>query len=96
MVQVLHIANGDTILEKLQAKGNRLERLLADGASDERIIEEAYLSALSRPPTDRERTALLAELAAAQKDSAEATERRQVVEDLYWSLLSGKEFLFNH
>ena len=24
------------------------------------------------------------------------TDRRQLVEDLYWSILSSKEFLFNH
>ncbi len=29
-------------------------------------------------------------------DEAPADERRQVIEDLYWSILSSKEFLFNH
>ena len=56
MVQVLHISNGDTINQKLAAKGNRLE---ADAGratrSNDAIIEEAYLAALSRFPTDEER-----------------------------------------
>ncbi len=90
MVQVLHISNGDTINEKLSSQGNHLEKLLADGASNEAIIEEAYLAALSRFPTEKEKTELLAALA------DESTERRILVEDLYWSILSSKEFLFNH
>ncbi len=91
MVQVLHISNGDTINQKLAAKGNRLEQMLAAKMSNEQIVDEAYLSALSRPPSDGERTKLLAALAATPE-----AERRVVIEDLYWSILSSKEFLFNH
>src|SRR5205823_11344136 len=46
VTQVLHIANGDTINQKLAAKGNRLEKLLADKTSPEKIVEEAYLRSL--------------------------------------------------
>ncbi len=92
MVQVLHIANGDTINARLEAKDNRIDKLLAGKGSDEQIIEEAYLSCLSRLPTAQEREQLLAVL---QKPE-EGTDRRQVLEDLFWALLSSKEFLFNH
>ena len=51
MVQVLHISNGDTINQKLAAKDSRVEQLLAAKTPDDKIVEEAYLSALSRPPT---------------------------------------------
>jgi hypothetical protein len=88
MVQVLHLSNGDTINQKLSAKGNRIEQMLAANMSNEQIIEEAYLAALSRYPTDQERSGLLAAM------GAEA-DRRAIVEDLYWSILSSKEFLFN-
>jgi hypothetical protein len=91
MVQVLHIANGDSLNAKLEARGNAIDRQLAVGASDEQIVEELYLSALSRLPTPREKSDLLGQLA-----GAAATERRQAVEDLYWSVLSSTEFLFNH
>ncbi len=40
-----------------EAKGNRLEQLLAAGSPNEEIIEEAYLAALSRLPTDAEKIA---------------------------------------
>jgi len=91
MVQVLHLSNGETINKKLEAKGNRLEKLLAENATADAIIEELYLSALSRFPSESEKAQLSATLAAAP-----ATERRAALEDLYWSVLSSKEFLFNH
>jgi hypothetical protein len=91
MVQVLHISNGDTINQKLETKGNRLEKMLAEAWPAEKIVEELYLSALSRYPTEQEKTALTAALG----DPAE-TNKRTVLEDVYWSVLSSKEFLFNH
>jgi hypothetical protein len=91
MAQAMHIANGDTVNAKLSAKGNRIEQLLAAGTADEKVVEEVYLSALSRPPTEQEKAQILAVLAATA-----AAEKRQAVEDLYWSVLSSNEFLFNH
>jgi hypothetical protein len=91
MVQVLHISNGDTINDKLAAKGNRIEKLLESSTSDEKVIDELFLAALARFPADDERSKLLAEL-----QGTPPSERRQVIEDLYWSVLSSKEFLFNH
>lgn len=90
MVQVLHISNGDSLNDKLQAKGNRLEQLLAANTPDGKLIDELYLSALSRPATDDEKSRLLAVWAEPGQDN------RQVLEDLYWSVLSSREFLFNH
>jgi len=91
IAQVLHIANGDSINEKLEAKNNRISRLLADKTPPVEIVEEACLSALSRHPTDEERNKMLKALSGANE-----TEKRPVVEDWYWALLSSKEFLFNH
>ena len=55
------------------------------------MVEELYLAALSRFPTDAEKAKLLAALADVP-DAEQAT----AVEDLYWSVLSSTEFLFNH
>lgn len=92
MVQVLHISNGDTINEKLRAKGGRVEQMLAAGTPNHAIIDELYVSALSRHPTDDEMMQLLQLLAEAKKDG----DRRVLVEDMFWSVLSSREFLFNH
>jgi hypothetical protein len=91
MAQVLHISNGDTINQKLQAKGNRIDQLLAAKTPDEKIVEEVYLSALSRYPTDAETKQLVAALA-----GAGAEHKRELIEDLYWGVLSSKQFLFDH
>jgi hypothetical protein len=91
MVQVLHLANGDTINEKLATKGNRIDQVLAANTANDQIVEDAYLSTLARFPTASEKEQLSKALAEAQ-----AEDRRVVLEDLYWSLLSSKEFLLNH
>ncbi len=91
MVQVLHLSNGDTLNKKLEATGNRLDQLIAAGTPNDKLIEEAYLAALSRLPTAAERQRLEAALA----DPSEPN-RRLLVEDLYWGILTSKEFLLNH
>lgn len=94
MVQVLHVANGDTINGKLKTKENRVSKLLAEGHSDEQLTEEIFLHTLSRLPTDAEKASVV-ELLSQTPDNA-AEEKRLVVEDIFWSLLSTREFLFNH
>lgn len=91
MVQVLHISNGDTINQKLQVADNRLGKLIAANQTNEQIIDEVYLQALSRFPTPDEKTRMLAVLA----ESPESN-RREVLEDIAWSIFSSREFLFNH
>jgi hypothetical protein len=91
LVQALHISNGETILKKCAAKDGKVESLLTSGLPDYRIIEDLYLSALSRYPSDHELAQMLAVL-----NKAPASERRAVVEDVFWAVLSSREFLFNH
>jgi hypothetical protein len=91
MAQALHIANGDTLNDKLAAKDNRVEKLLASGMTDSKIIEEVYLSAVSRLPSEKEQAQVLKVLADAKPD-----ERRKTLEDVFWGLMSAREFLFNH
>lgn len=92
MAQALHIANGDTLNQKLAAKDNRIAKLLASGKDDGAITEEAYLAALSRLPTEKERTGVLKLLG----ETKSPEEKRAALEDVFWGLLSSREFLFNH
>jgi uncharacterized protein DUF1553/uncharacterized protein DUF1549 len=91
MVQVLHISNGDTLNGKLEAKGNCIDHWIDSYMPSDKIVEQAYLSALSRRPTAKERDAIVAVL-----DTASGGDRRRVLEDMLWGILSSKEFLFNH
>ncbi|HND50914.1 MAG TPA: DUF1549 and DUF1553 domain-containing protein [Pirellulaceae bacterium] len=91
MTQVLHLANGGTLNGKLQTQGNRIDQLVMAGAADAAIVDELYLAALSRQPTESERKRIVELLA-----TTPAAERRVALEDLFWSVLSSREFLFNH
>ena len=90
MVQVLHISNGDTINTKLKSESSCVATALDEDELG-RIIERAYLSSLSRYPSASERDRLLAIL-----DETPDEEKKVALEDLYWSLLSSREFLFTH
>ncbi|NDC64454.1 MAG: DUF1553 domain-containing protein [Planctomycetia bacterium] len=91
LVQVLHLSNGSTINDKLAAKSGRITRILATDPAPPAIVDEAWMLALGRPPTDAERKPMEELLAAAKPE-----ERREIVEDMYWSLLTSREFLFRH
>lgn len=91
MAQALHIANGDTLNQKLAQKNNRLDQLLASGKSPVDIVDEVYLSALSRFPTAKEKSEVTALLASAKPD-----EKRQTLEDIFWGVMSARDFVFNH
>jgi hypothetical protein len=94
IAQALHLANGDTVNQKLRMSGGVIDTLLDANTPNERILEQLYLSALSRPPTEGERAKALQVLNEPTDGSRAA--RRLVLEDLFWAVLTDKEFLFNH
>lgn len=92
IIQVLNLNNGDTLNNKLAAAGSVVDQLLQAQPEDAaKLIESAYVRCLARIPTERETNSLKKELQDATGD-----EKRIVVEDLLWSLMSSREFLFNH
>jgi hypothetical protein len=91
VVQVLHLSNGDALNKKLQAAGNVIDMAMKSGKSIEAIIDDLYLSALARNPA-LETKAEVVRL----YNEAPPAERRKLLEDVYWGVLSSKEFLFNH
>lgn len=94
MVQVLHISNGNTINEKLESASSRVETLLQlrhNGLSDEALVDEIYLTCFSRFPTAEKREELLKFLT-----PVGSADERATIEDIFWGLMSTREFLFNH
>lgn len=91
LIQVLHLANGSTINEKLASREGRVTQLLATDPATERILNEAWMRCFSRPPSETERKEFEPLLAEAGPEG-----RREAVEDLFWSLLTSREFLFQH
>ena len=94
MVQVLHISNGVTINERLQADKSCIAKLTSNSEESfdaKSVVTSAYLQALSRRPTTTELDALVALI-----NGVGDKDRKVILEDLYWSIMSSREFLFNH
>ena len=89
LAQVLLLANSDELENKLASGEGRIAKLVADGKPIPAAIEDIYLAAYSRRPTDHE--------AKTATDYVEAQEdQRKALEDVLWTALNSKEFLFNH
>ena len=86
--QSLHLLNGDATTQKIQA-GNLVGRRLGEKKSPGEIIEELYARCFSRKPLPAER-AKLESLVAAEPD------KKKALEDVFWSIMNSREFMFNH
>jgi hypothetical protein len=87
--QALQMINGPVVHNKLRDDAGRIARLIAAGKTDDEIVEELYLAALSRPPQPDE-------VEASRQHIAASSDRRLALEDIGWAILNGKEFLFQH
>ena len=91
VAQVLHVLNSPELQAKLSHEAGTIARLTRRYPSDNSaLIDEIYLTLLSRLPTANEKTVATKYL------EEHATTRRQAAEDLAWSLLNSLEFVFNH
>ena len=95
MAQALHLSNGETINDKLRARGGAVERLLADHPDPDALLLQVYLLAFGRAPRAEERERVRAVLARAPLAEGSSA-RREMLEDLFSALLTTREFLFNH
>lgn len=92
--QALHLNNGKTLNDKLRDPKSRLSKWASEKATDAEIVDRVFRLGLSRPPTAEEKKQFLDVLAEAGQVGADA--RREALEDVFWAVLTGKEFLFNH
>lgn len=90
VTQALHLNNGQTLNDKLRSKKSRIEDWLTEKVGDDEAIRRVFLLALSRGPNDAE----MARFRKLMAEDPQAT-RREVLEDLFWSVLTSREFLFN-
>ena len=86
LAQAFQLLTGPVVQRMLEEPNNRVGKLLDAGTPIDAILEELYLAALSRPPTPRERRALLAVV-------EKAPSKREALEDILAGLLNAKEFL---
>jgi len=97
VTQALHIINGETINQKLRARGGLVDNFVRLGMSNRMIVNHLYLAAFSRAPSEDELKSLEATLSPNQQSGELPMDaRRQQIEDLVWAVLTSKEFMFNH
>ena len=78
---------GPTMNNLITDKNNALKPLLSSKQTDGQRVDTLFWRTIARPPNRKE-------LPQIDKHFATAPERRQAWEDLLWSLLNTKEFLF--
>ncbi|WP_406696072.1 DUF1549 domain-containing protein [Singulisphaera sp. Ch08] len=89
LAQAFQLINGDSVRRALEAEDNRIGKLMKSGVSEDVIVTEIYLAALSREPTAIERSAVIAHVHASKN-------QRKAWEDACWAVLNSKEFLLRH
>jgi hypothetical protein len=108
--QWLHLLNSSHIQRKLE-QGPKLKRLLESGRKPPAMIEELYLTILSRFPTRSEtrildaygtqppawqRLPLSARAQVMPSEERPVTKKREHWLDIAWSLMNSTEFVYRH
>jgi hypothetical protein len=86
--QALHLLNSESVQNKIES-GGVVRRLLKQGKKPEMVIEELYLRCFGRKPDAEESEALA-------KYFQNNPKPERALNDVFWSLLNSKEFVFNH
>ncbi|MFN6139789.1 MAG: DUF1549 domain-containing protein [Planctomycetota bacterium] len=89
LAQVLTLANSDEIESKVADAQGVIARLVKDQKSHDEIVDELYLGSLSRFPNAEERTKTKYFVGSIENKS-------EAYQDLLWTLLNSREFMFNH
>lgn len=90
LAQSLHLLNSKEIQTKLSSDSALPASLAVSSDSTEQKINQLYMSALSRLPSEAELQT------ASQYIVDHADNPKAAFEDLVWAILNSKEFLFNH
>ena len=90
LAQSLHLLNSGEINSKITSGNSLARRLAADKRPDAEKVKELYLRAYSRLPSPEELEVALHYI---EKHKAQ---KHVAYEDILWTLINTKEFLFNH
>ncbi|MEZ6131374.1 MAG: DUF1553 domain-containing protein [Planctomycetaceae bacterium] len=86
LAQTFEMVSGELISQLLPQDGNRIDKALQQRLSNEQIVRQFYLAALTREPASDE-------IVAAERHLRQHADRRQALEDIVWALLNSNEFL---
>ena len=89
IAQALHLLNGDFLNKKIADANGRIEKGLKAKRTTKELIEELYLMTVSRSPKEEE-------ISKASGWVSSAKDVKEGLQDLMWTLLNSREFLFCH
>jgi hypothetical protein len=89
LAQALHLLNSQEIQDKIGRNGGRADLLAKDKRPDAEKVEELFLWALGRRPTEPQLRIALENI---QLNSAN---KKLAYENIIWALMNTKEFIFN-
>jgi len=89
LAQALHLLNSDEVQTKLGRSGGRAEMIAADKRPDSEKVDELFLWAFARKPSEDQKTTALEHIAKAGMN------KKGAYEDILWALINSKEFTFN-
>jgi hypothetical protein len=89
VVQALHLMNSPVLHRKVTSDTGRCATLAKTAKTPAELVDELYLLAYCRLPTDTERAA------AVKRFDKKGATRRTACEDLMWALVNTPEFVFN-
>ena len=89
VVQALHLMNSPNLHRKVTSDDGRCAALAKSAKTPAEIVDELYLLAYCRFPTDTERAA------AVKRFEKKGATRRTATEDLMLALINTPEFVFN-
>ena len=90
LAQSLHLLNSSEINSKITSGNSLARRLAADKRPDAEKVKELYLRAYARYPSQEELEVAL------QYIEKHKNQKHVAYEDILWTLINTKEFLFNH
>ena len=85
----LHLLNSQEIQDKLARAGARADSIAKDTRPDKEKIEELFLWAAGKKPTDKQMELALEHIAKHEKT------KKTAYENILWALINSKAFLFN-
>jgi hypothetical protein len=89
--QKLFLMTDQGLLDKMDGArepNSRLQKLISSKMSDEQVLDELFLAALTRLPTADERSAFT--------EYRSRTSRQVACTDVMWALINTREFILNH
>ncbi|MEM6779004.1 MAG: DUF1549 and DUF1553 domain-containing protein [Planctomycetota bacterium] len=88
--QALHLLNGNSVHNKILSSKLIADWIRKDKLSPQDVLTRIYVRSLSREPSQAERDEVNTLLQEPGVDPV------PVMEDMFWAVLNGREFVFNH